>query len=182
VTASGSPRRKVLGPETAMHVGEKSDSVVVPEKSPNNARGSGGGGGKDAGQGECGREKRTPDTDAGQSASSDFARIRYVSSKDKTAKFTALMHHVYDVDRLRRAYRSLERKAAAGIDGVTWRSYGENLETSLQELSERLRRGAYRAMPVRRAWVPKTDGRMRPLGVPKSLVNCTWLQYALGKC
>jgi RNA-directed DNA polymerase len=166
MTASGSPRRKVLGPETAMHVGEKSDSVIVPEKSPNRANGRGGDGGKDAGQGECGREKRAPDTAAGTSAPSDLVRIRHVSRTDKTAKFTALMHHVYDIERLRQAYLSLERKAAAGIDGVTWRSYGEDLEARLLDLSDRLKRGAYRAMPVRRAWVPKTDGRLRPLGVP----------------
>ncbi len=166
MTASGSPRREVLGPKPAMHVGEKSDSVVVPEKLANETKCQGVDGGKDAGQGKCGREKRAPDTDAGTSAPSDLARIRHVSSKDKTAKFTALMHHVYNVDRLRRAYQSLERKAAAGIDGVTWRSYGEDLEARLQDLSARLKRGAYRAMPVRRAWIPKTDGRLRPLGVP----------------
>jgi RNA-directed DNA polymerase len=166
MAARGSPRREVQGPKTAMDVGEKSDSVVVPEKSPNRAKGRGGDGGKDVGQGKCGREKRAPDTAAGRSASSDLDRIRNVSRKDKTTKFTALMHHVYDVERLKRAYLSLERNAAAGIDGVTWRSYGENLESNLQDLSERLKRGAYRAIPVRRVWVPKTDGRMRPLGVP----------------
>jgi len=166
MAARGSPRREVQGPKTAMDVGEKSDCVVVPEKSPNRATGRGGDGGKDMGQGKCGREKRAPDTAAGTSAPSDLDRIRRVSSKDKTAKFTALMHHVYDVERLHRAYLSLERNAAAGIDWVTWRSYGKGLLARLQELSVRLKRGAYRAMPVRRAWIPKTDGRLRPLGVP----------------
>jgi hypothetical protein len=135
-------------------------------KSPNRASGRGGDGGKDAGQGECGRAKRAPDSVAGRSASSDLDRIRHVSKRDKTAKFTALMHHVYNVERLKSAYLSLERNAAAGIDGVTWRSYGENLEARVLDLSARLKRGAYRAMPVRRAWIPKTDGRLRPLGVP----------------
>ncbi len=166
MTASGSPRREVQGRKTAMDVGEKSDSVVVPEKSPNRASGRGGDGGKDAGQGKCGREKRAPDSVAGTSAPSGLDRIRNVSRRDKTAKFTALMHHVYDIARLRRAYLAIERNAAAGVDGVTWRTYGENLEANLQDLSGRLKRGAYRAMPVRRAWVPKTDGRLRPLGVP----------------
>jgi RNA-directed DNA polymerase len=166
VAAQGSPRCKASGHNAAMHAGEKSDSVILPEKLPNKAECRGGNGGKDAGQGKCGREKRAPDTVAGPSAPSDLDRIRHVAKKDSKAKFTALMHHVYDIERLRRAYRSLERKAAAGVDGVTWQSYGENLEARLTDLSERLRRGAYRAKPVRRAWIPKTDGRLRPLGVP----------------
>jgi group II intron reverse transcriptase/maturase len=70
------------------------------------------------------------------------------------------------VDRLRQAYFSLRPKSAAGVDGVTWKEYGENLAGNLQDLSERLRRGAYRALPVRRVYIPKADGRQRPIGVP----------------
>ena len=81
-------------------------------------------------------------------------------------RFTALLHHVYDIDRLREAYRVLKRDAAAGIDGETWRHYGEALEENLRDLAERLKRGAYRAKPVRRVFIPKADGRQRPLGVP----------------
>jgi group II intron reverse transcriptase/maturase len=73
---------------------------------------------------------------------------------------------VYDVTRLRAAYLALKRDAAAGVDGETWQSYGQTLEANLQELSDRLKRGAYRARPVRRAYIPKADGRQRPLGVP----------------
>jgi group II intron reverse transcriptase/maturase len=80
-------------------------------------------------------------------------------------RFTALLHHVYDIDRLRAAYGEIERNAAAGVDGETWRHYGENPEANLRDLSERLKRGAYRAKPVRRVFIPKTDGRQRPLGV-----------------
>jgi group II intron reverse transcriptase/maturase len=80
-------------------------------------------------------------------------------------RFTALLHHVYDLDRLRGAYLALKRDASAGIDGETWRHYGEALEANLQDLCGRLQRGAYRAKPVRRVFIPKTDGRMRPLGV-----------------
>jgi group II intron reverse transcriptase/maturase len=76
------------------------------------------------------------------------------------------MHHVYNVDRLRSAYLALKRDAAAGVDGETWRHYGEALEENLQDLSGRLKRGAYRAKPVRRAYIPKADGLLRPLGVP----------------
>jgi len=80
-------------------------------------------------------------------------------------KFTALMHHIYRIDTLRFAYFQLKRHAAAGVDGETWRHYGEALEDNLQNLSHRLRRGAYRAKPVRRVYIPKADGRQRPLGV-----------------
>jgi group II intron reverse transcriptase/maturase len=76
------------------------------------------------------------------------------------------LHHVYDVDRLRTAYLALQRDAAAGVDGQTWRHYGEALEENLRDLAARLRRGAYRAKPVRRAYISKADGRLRPLGVP----------------
>jgi len=81
-------------------------------------------------------------------------------------RFTSLWHHVYNVDRLRRAYRSLKRRAAAGVDGETWQHYGEDLEANLEDLSARLRRGAYRAKPVKRTYIPKADGRQRPIGVP----------------
>ena len=80
-------------------------------------------------------------------------------------RFTALFHHVYDLEALRRAYLGLKRDASAGVDGETWRHYGESLEENLQDLSERLKRGAYRAKPVRRVYIPKADGRQRPLGV-----------------
>jgi group II intron reverse transcriptase/maturase len=73
---------------------------------------------------------------------------------------------VYDIERLRTAYIGLKRGAAAGVDGETWQHYGEDLEANLRDLSGRLKRGAYRAKPVRRAYIPKTDGRQRPLGVP----------------
>jgi RNA-directed DNA polymerase len=80
-------------------------------------------------------------------------------------QFTTLWHHVYDLDRLRAAYFSLKREAAPGVDGETWRHYGEDREKNLQDLSERLKRGAYRAKPLRRAYILKSDGKQRPLGV-----------------
>src|SRR5260370_32311302 len=64
------------------------------------------------------------------------------------------------------AYFSLKKEAAAGVDGETWRNYGEKLEGNLQDMAERLKRGAYGAKPVRRVFIPKADGRQRPLGVP----------------
>jgi retron-type reverse transcriptase len=80
-------------------------------------------------------------------------------------RFTALYHHVYRHRTLRRAYFGLNPKAAPGVDGVTWKHYGEDLENNLTDLSERLKRGAYRAKPTRRTYIPKADGRQRPLGV-----------------
>jgi group II intron reverse transcriptase/maturase len=81
-------------------------------------------------------------------------------------RFTALLHHVYDITRLRAAYLALKREAAPGVDGETWQHYGEALEDHLQDLAGRLKRGAYRAKPVRRVYISKEDGRQRPLGVP----------------
>jgi group II intron reverse transcriptase/maturase len=76
------------------------------------------------------------------------------------------MHHIYQVDRLRAAYMACKRDAAAGVDGQTWASYGQDLDANLGELSQRLARGGYRAHPVRRAYIDKADGSKRPLGVP----------------
>ena len=95
-----------------------------------------------------------------------LGRIRQAAEREKGGKLTSLMHHIYAVDTLREAYYRLEREAAPGVDGITWRQYGEDLETNLQDLSGRLARGAYRASPVRRVYVPKPDGRQRPIGVP----------------
>ncbi len=101
---------------------------------------------------------------AGASAPSALDRVRRVAQEDKEARFTALLHHV-SVDRLRAAYEALSRGAAPGVDGVTWRAYGQDLEANLQGLHQRLQRGAYRARPSRRAYIPKADGRLRPLGI-----------------
>jgi group II intron reverse transcriptase/maturase len=92
-------------------------------------------------------------------------RIRQAAETDKERRFTALLHHVYNIDNLREAYFGLKRDAAPGVDGETWRAYGEQLEVHLADLSGRLQRGAYRAKPVRRVLIPKPDGRQRPLGV-----------------
>ena len=79
---------------------------------------------------------------------------------------TALWHHVYDTDRLREAYYGLNRDAAPGVDGQTWAAYGEALEANLRDLADRLQRGAYHASPVERVYIPKADGRQRPIDIP----------------
>jgi RNA-directed DNA polymerase len=91
-------------------------------------------------------------------------RVRQVAERDKDVRFTALLHHV-DVESLRAAYLALRRQAAPGVDGVTWEAYGGDLEANLQDLHGRLHRGAYRAKPSRRVYIPKADGRQRPLGI-----------------
>jgi len=105
-----------------------------------------------------------PGPSAGQGVLSELGRVRRVAATDKEARFTALLHHV-DVDRLRAAYWVLKPKAAPGVDGVTWADYGLELEDNLQDLHARVHRGAYRARPSRRVYIPKPDGRLRPLGI-----------------
>ena len=129
----------------------KSDRFIVPRNRSNNAKGL-------AAEGEEGRERTkgnspersTPRTQRRTSASPALERVRQVARRDHKQRFTALLHHVYDIGRLRAAYFALKRVAAPGIDGETWRHYGEQLDANLQALSERLKRGAYRAKPVRR--------------------------------
>ena len=96
---------------------------------------------------------------------SALGRIRQAAEKDKRVKFTSLMHHIYNLSMLREAFYGLKRDAAAGVDGERWRQYEKELESNLADLSARLRRGAYRAKPVRRVFISKEDGRQRPLGV-----------------
>ncbi len=93
-------------------------------------------------------------------------RVRQKVEGDKKQRMTNLWHHVYDVDRLREAYRASNRTGASGVDGETWQSYGEALEANLESLSGRLREGSYRASPVRRHYIEKADGRQRPIGIP----------------
>ena len=145
----------------------KSDRSVVPEKSPNDA----GNAAKEAMEGrELAKgnqlEANASRTQRRINAPNALERVRQAAREDRKRRFTALLHHVYAVERLRAAYLAMKRDAAAGIDGETWQRYGEDLERNLVDLSERLKRGAYRAKPVRRTYIPKADGRLRPLGVP----------------
>ena len=145
----------------------KSDRLIVPKKATNKARELVAEAleGRSLAKGNP-RERDTIRTQGREVVSSALERVRQVARRGKEEKFTALLHHVYAVDMLREAYYAMERDAAPGVDGQTWRAYGEDLEERLQDLSERLKRGAYRASPVRRAYIPKADGKQRPLGVP----------------
>ncbi len=154
----------------------KSDGPVVPSKSPNNACGSRldkshpapsaaeGAEGRGPAKGNL-RERNTLRAQDRIGVQQALARVRQAARKDKKLRFTTLMHHIYNPAMLREAYFGLKRDAAPGVDGQTWQSYGRDLEANLQDLSARLKRGAYRARPVRRAYIPKPDGRQRPLGV-----------------
>jgi group II intron reverse transcriptase/maturase len=90
--------------------------------------------------------------------------VREVARRDKEARFTALLHHV-SLGRLRAAYWAIRPQAAPGVDGVTWADYGQELEVNLQDLHVRVQAGRYRAKPSRRVYIPKADGRQRPLGI-----------------
>lgn len=148
-----------------MHDHGKSDGPIVPAKRPNNPGQPGAEAveGRGSPEGNTARQTR-PGRSAGQGVSSDLDRVRQLARKDKDVRFTALLHHV-TVDRLREAYRALRPGAAAGVDGVTWWDYGRDLEANLRDLHARVHRGAYRARPTRRVFIPKPDGRLRPLGV-----------------
>jgi RNA-directed DNA polymerase len=147
------------------HDPRKSDRPIVPAKSPNNA-------GSPAAEAMEGRGLAKGNTDQQNahrtqrrsSAHSALDRVRQAARRDRNVKFTALFHHL-TIDRLRDAFFALRRKAAAGIDGVTWAQYDVDLEANLRDLHLRLHRGAYRAKPSRRVYIPKTDGRQRPLGI-----------------
>lgn len=161
------PQREVQGRTPMTNGHGKSDRPIVPQKPPNKAP-------PGAAEGVEGRglakgnphEQNALRTQGRASAHQALVRVRQAARKDRKQRLTALFHHVYDVDRLREAYYGVRRDAAPGIDGQTWRSYGEDLEEHLRDLSQRLRGGAYRARPVKRAYVPKLDGRQRPIGLP----------------
>ncbi len=160
----------------------KSDDPVVPARPVNNAQGGAAEvvEGRGSAEGNVVSETRSGRS-AGISALSDLARVRQVAQTDKDARFTALLHHV-DVDRLRATYWAIRPKAAPGVDGVTWGEYGSDLEANLRDLHARVHAGRYRARPSRRVFIPKPDGRLRPLGVATVTSNCSFCSSGSGSC
>src|SRR5437763_12034548 len=147
----------------------KSDNRVVPEKVSNKARRR-----RVAERleerrlGERNRpQARALRTQGRTSVHAALGRVRRAAEEQKGVRFTALLHHIYAIDTLRAAFYELERDAAPGVDGQTWAEYGENLEANLAELSERVRRGTYQPLPVRRVYIPKRGDvkQQRPIGV-----------------
>ena len=154
-----------MSDKTHRHGRGESYSGIVPTKRSNEGRG----GPQEVVEGrpltkenaEQPNSHRTPSRESGPSG---LDRVRQAAKGDKQLRFTALLHHV-NIDLLRSSYYGLKRRAAPGVDGVTWQDYGDGLEERLVDLHGRIHRGAYRAKPSLRDWIPKTDGRQRPLGI-----------------
>ena len=143
----------------------KSDAAIVAEKPANNAEPSAAEPvePRAATKGNVGQQStcRTQDR---ESVSQALDRIRQVARQRKKERFTSLHHHI-DADLLRMAFFALKRDAAAGVDGLMWKDYEADLERKLKDLHARVQRGAYRALPSRRQYIPKADGRQRPLAI-----------------
>ena len=148
-----------------MHGREKSDPAIVAKKPANNA-------GPPAAErverragteGNAGQQstRRAQDRD---SVSQALERVRQAAKQRRKERFTALFHHINSA-MLRTAFFALKRDAAAGVDGMTWQDYEADLDRRIEDLRDRVHRGAYRAQPSRRRYIPKPDGRQRPLAV-----------------
>ena len=143
----------------------KSDSAIVAERPTNKA-------GRLAAEPEERRagtkgnavQQNTRRAQNRESVSQALDRIRKVASQRKKEKFTALLHHI-SPEHLEAAFYELKENAAPGVDGLTWRGYEEDLDRKIVDLHSRLHKGAYRALPSRRVYIPKADGRQRPLAV-----------------
>jgi len=148
-----------------MHAREESDCAVIPMKQPNNEASAS----AEAVEGraqtkENGAEPGTSPTQRGERVSQGLGGVRQAARERKQERFTALLHHL-TVELLRESYYALKRNAAPGVDGVRWSEYEDGLEDRLSDLHGRVHRGAYRAQPSRRVYIPKADGRQRPLGI-----------------
>src|ERR1700730_6216098 len=159
------PAGEGQGRTARMHVFEESDSGTVPMNHLNKN-------GKPLTESEEGRplvkenthQSSTHSTQSEVRVSQGLAGVRKAAKERKGMKFTALLHHL-TVGLLREGFYALKRKAAPGVDGVTWEEYESGLEGRLADLHSRVHRGAYRAQPSRRVYIPKADGRQRPLGI-----------------
>jgi RNA-directed DNA polymerase len=156
---------KAMSHKPHMHGKRESYNGVVPTKRSNEGKG----GPKEIVEGrpltkENAEELNPGRTQSRESGSSGLDRVRETAKGNAQLEFTALLHHV-NIELLRSSYYALKRRAAVGVDGVTWQAYGEGLEERLADLHGRIHRGAYRAQPARRVWIPKADGRQRPLGI-----------------
>jgi RNA-directed DNA polymerase len=162
-----------------MNAGRESDGRVVPAKCPNKD------GMSSSAEGTEGR--RPTKENMGQATASQMQswgnaldglrRVREAAKRDKRLRFTALLHHV-SVALLSNSFYALKREAAPGVDGVTWQEYETDLEKRLEDLHSRVHRGTYRALPSKRAYIPKPDGRQRPLGI--AALEDKIVQHAVG--
>jgi RNA-directed DNA polymerase len=147
------------------HVPEESDCAVIPvnlsnkEGQPSAEIGEGRARAK-----ENIAESHTRPTQSGKRVSQGLSGVRQVARERREERFTALLHHL-SVDLLRDSFYALQRRAAPGVDGVRWKEYEAGLEGRLADLRSRIHRGTYRAQASRRVYIPKADGRQRPLGI-----------------
>lgn len=147
----------------------KSDDFVLPEKQANNKSVSTGSAEHVEGRRSTKRKEGQLDTGQTQGWETVQRKLELLHQKargDKKLRFNSIMHHVWNPLVLLRAYQNIKSSASAGVDGQTYDDYGANLNENLAKLSERLRQGGYHAKPVRRVYIPKADGKRRPLGIP----------------
>jgi RNA-directed DNA polymerase len=167
-----------MSDKAQMNGGGESSSGVVPTKQPNEGRG----GSQEAVEGRPLAKENTEESNSCRTPSrgnepNGLDRVRQAAKEDGKLRFTALLQHV-TVPLLESSYYSLKRRAAAGVDGVTWQEYGRDLAGRLADLHGRIHCGAYRAQASRRVWIPKTDGRQRPLGI--ATLEDKIVQHAVG--
>ena len=149
-----------------MHVSRESDGPIVPKKRANKAGPKAAAEsveGRGSTKGNAERTLLAPDAEP-EKRGMGLWGVREAAKRDKKIRFTALLHHITP-EMLQDSYFELKRSAVPGVDGVTWHAYGQNLEERIADLHGRVHRGAYRAQPSKRAWIPKADGRQRPLGI-----------------
>ena len=156
---------KAQSHKAGMHAPEKSDRAAVPMNQPNK---------RDSIPAEVGEGRartkeniapsHTSPTQSGERVSQGLSGVRQAARERMQERFTALLHHL-TVGLLRDSFYALKRQAAPGVDGVTWKEYETGLEGRIVDLHSRVHRGAYQAQPSRRVYIPKADGRQRPLGV-----------------
>jgi hypothetical protein len=154
-----------MNQKSSMNVGRESDGREVPAKSLNKD-------GRSSAEGSEGRrpakenieQTTTSQTQSWANVLSGLRGVREAARSDKRLQFTALLHHV-SISLLLDSFYALKRDAAPGVDGMTWKEYETDLDKRLADLHSRVHRGTYRAQPSKRAYIPKADGRQRPLGI-----------------
>ena len=154
---------KVNNSNPVAHADEKSDTSVVPKKPPNNGKPAEVVEERDVAKGNAGQTPARR-TQSRISASMGLEGIRKVARQSKKVQFTALLHHITP-ELLEQSFNALRRDAAVGVDGVSWRDYEEGLHERVRTLHRKIRTGSYRAKPSRRVYIPKADGKQRPLGI-----------------
>src|SRR5436853_961768 len=170
---------KVMNHKSDMHVGGESDGRAVPAKCPNK---DGMSSSAEGAEGRRTTKENTAQTTASQIQSwgnelDGLRRVREAAKRDKRLRFTALLHHV-SIALLSNSFYALKRAAVPGVDGLTWQVYETDLDKRLEDLHSRVHRSTYQALPSKRAYIPKPDGRQRPLGI--AALEDKIVQHAVG--